>query len=67
MISIKTDGWTSAVGKGDELIYSELNPFFKNSPLEEVINRYTLKRSRLIMMRLKSCYSMHLDDTHRII
>jgi hypothetical protein len=62
------DVWTSAVGKskGDELSYAELNPFFKNSPFEEVIDRYKLKRSRLMMMGPKSCYSMHRDDTHRI-
>ena len=65
---IDEDPWTSAVGKskGQELTYTELNPFFKNSPFEDIINQYNLKRTRLMLMGPKSCYSMHSDESPRI-
>jgi hypothetical protein len=62
------DPWTSSVGKsrGNELEYSHLNPFFKNTKFELVINEFKLYRSRLIWLESYSCYSMHADSTPRI-
>jgi len=62
------DPWTSAVGKskGDELSYSELNPFFKNTIFEDIITKYKLKRTRLMWVGSKTCYSFHSDQTPRI-
>lgn len=60
--------WTSAVGKsqGEELQYTELNPFFKDTIFETIINRYKLKRTRLMWVYPKSCYSFHKDETPRL-
>lgn len=62
------DPWTSAVGKsqGQELAYANINPAFKDSVFEELINKYNLKRTRLMWVGPWSCYSMHKDETPRI-
>lgn len=62
------DVWSSAVGRsnGQELSYVNLNPFFKDTIFEEVINRYNLTRTRLMWVNPYACYSMHQDDTPRI-
>ena len=60
--------WTSAVGKsqGQEIEYSKLNEVFANSIFESLINQYNLKRTRLMWIDGKTCYSMHSDFTPRI-
>jgi hypothetical protein len=65
---IGEDPWTSAVGKsqGKELEYTELNPFFKDTIFETIINKYNLKRTRLMWVNKKSCYSIHADETPRV-
>jgi hypothetical protein len=62
------DPWTSAVGpsKGDELSYNFLNPFFKNTIFEKLINTYNLCRARLMWVGPYACYSMHKDESPRI-
>jgi hypothetical protein len=62
------DPWTSAVGrsKGDELSFDILNDFFINSVFEKIINQYNLKRTRLMWLGAKCCYSMHRDYTPRV-
>ena len=62
------DPWNSAVGKsrGEELAYTNLNPFFTGTVFEQLINQYQLKRTRLLWLNPMSCYSMHRDSTPRI-
>lgn len=62
------DPWSSAVGKrrGNEYQYTELNPFFQGTAFELLINKYNLKRTRLMWVNPKSCYSFHVDATPRI-
>jgi hypothetical protein len=62
------DPWTSAVGKshGGELQYTTLNPFFKDTIFETLIEKYNLKRTRLMWVNPKSCYSLHTDETPRV-
>jgi hypothetical protein len=62
------DVWASAVGKsqGNETSYANLNPMFKGSVFEEIINKYNFKRARLMWVGPWSCYSMHRDETPRI-
>lgn len=62
------DPWTSAVGKsqGEELRYTTLNPFFKDTIFETLIEKYNLKRTRLMWVNPKSCYSLHTDETPRV-
>ena len=62
------DSWTSSVGKsqGNETQYTEINPFFKDTIFETVIEKYNLKRTRLMWVNSKSCYSLHADKTPRI-
>jgi hypothetical protein len=65
---IDEDPWASAVGKsnGNELDFNLLNPFFKNSIFESIIEEYNLLRTRLMWSNSFSCYSMHEDTTPRI-
>jgi len=60
--------WTSAVGRsqGQELAYTNMNPFFKDTIFEELIDKYTLRRTRLMWVGPYACYSMHKDETPRI-
>ena len=62
------DPWSSAVGKstGEELSYKNINPLFKDTIFEELINKYNLLRTRLMWVSPYSCYSMHRDETPRI-
>jgi hypothetical protein len=62
------DPWASAVGKsqGNETQYTEINPFFKNTIFETIIEKYNLKKTRLMWINEKSCYSLHSDETARI-
>jgi hypothetical protein len=62
------DPWDSSVGKskGDELSYTNLNTFFKDTIFEEIINKYNLVRTRLMWVSPMTCYSMHTDSTPRI-
>lgn len=65
---IDQDPWTSAVGKsqGQEIDYTNLNPLFKDTIFEEIINEYKLLRTRLMWVGPYACYSMHRDQTPRI-
>lgn len=62
------DIWSSSPGrgKGNELTYDQLNPFFKDTVFEEIIKDYDLKRTRLMWVSPRTCYSMHVDTTPRI-
>lgn len=62
------DPWISSIGKskGNELSYETVNPFFKNTIFEKLINQYNLKRTRLMWVSPYACYSMHEDLTPRV-
>jgi hypothetical protein len=62
------DPWLSAVGKskGKELEYTNLNPYYKNTVFEKIIEKYNLTRTRLMWLGSNSCYSFHRDSTVRI-
>jgi hypothetical protein len=62
------DPWTSSTGKsrGDELSFNILNPYFKGTIFEEIINRFSLKRTRLMWINPGCCYTMHTDATMRL-
>jgi hypothetical protein len=62
------DQWASAVGKSKEkeTEYINLNPVFKDTIFEEIINKYKLLRTRLMWVGPYACYSMHKDQTPRI-
>jgi hypothetical protein len=65
---LNEDPWTSGVGKskGHELDYDIINPFFKDTIFENIIEKYSLKRTRFMWLGPYSCYSMHRDYTIRI-
>ena len=65
---VDEDAWSSAVGKsqGRETDYTNLNPLFKGTIFEEIINKYKLLRTRLMWVGPYACYSMHRDQTPRI-
>jgi len=60
--------WTSIVGKssGDEMSAGIINPYFKETVFEEIINQYNLKKTRLMWIYPYACYSIHRDETQRI-
>ena len=60
--------WTNAVGRntGLELSYDQLNPFFKDTIFEKIINDYKITRTRLMWVNRMSCYSIHSDSTPRL-
>jgi hypothetical protein len=62
------DCWNSAVGKhvDNDLKYNNLNPFFKDTEFEKIINEFELTRSRFMWIYPYSCYSMHSDQTPRL-
>lgn len=62
------DPWTSSINKsrGQEMSFSILNPFFKDTIFEKLIQEYNLKRTRFMWIYPWSCYSVHKDLTPRI-
>ena len=62
------DPWISSVGRlrADESMCFNLNPYFKDTVFEIVINKYNLVRTRFLWVPAYSCYSMHHDSTPRI-
>jgi hypothetical protein len=63
------DPWTSAVGRNSgrpEHQYNLLNPAFKGTLIEGLVQKYEMFRARLMWLNPMSCYSMHRDSTFRI-
>lgn len=62
------DPWISSVGRmrDDESLFCNLNPYFKDSIFETLINTYKLVRTRLLWVPPFSCYTMHRDLAKRI-
>ena len=60
--------WDSAVGRRfmHQTSYDNLNPFFKDTIFETLINEYQMYRTRLMWIGPYSCYSMHRDLAPRI-
>jgi len=65
---IGEDMWLGATGKGhsNENSYVELNPLYKGTIFEEIINKYNLIRTRFMWVSPFTCYSMHKDNSPRI-
>jgi hypothetical protein len=65
---IGDDMWLSATGKSysNENSYSELNPLYKGTVFEELIEKYKLIRTRFMWVSPFTCYSMHQDSSPRI-
>ncbi len=64
------DPFTSATGRFrpdvSEKEYNLINPLFKGTVFEEVINKYNLFRTRLMWTGPRTCYSLHKDASKRI-
>jgi len=62
------DIWLESTGKNycNEKSYSELNPLYKGTVFEEIINKYKLIRTRFLWVGPNTCYSMHQDSSPRI-
>jgi hypothetical protein len=64
--------WFTGVGRigdlddEDEEKYIHINPALKGTSLEKLINHYNCFRTRIMLMKPKSCYSVHQDPTPRI-
>lgn len=61
------DPWKDAVGvyNGTWIGENILNPFFKNTIFEEIINNNNLIRTRFMWAKPFSCYTMHKDVSPR--
>jgi len=46
--------------------FSIINTKFKNTEFEKIIQDFNLVRSRLMILNLKSCYSIHQDPSWRL-
>lgn len=64
------DVFHSATGKlkkdRKESEYCILNPLFKDTVFETIINKYKLFRTRLMWVHPYACYSIHKDKSARI-
>lgn len=62
------DPFLSATGKGrfHDKMFNNLNSYYKDTIIEEIINRYQLYRTRWIWLNPFSCYSMHFDSSPRV-
>lgn len=62
------DPWNSGVGRGknQDQFYNNINPYFKDTIFEEVIEKFKLYRTRLMLVNGWSCYTMHRDQTPRV-
>jgi hypothetical protein len=62
------DHWISSVGRSrlDESLFCNINPYFKDTIFEILINKYKLVRSRFMWVPPYSCYSMHRDLSSRV-
>lgn len=49
-----------------ETEYNLLNPLFANTPIEDVVKKYKLVRSRLMWIDPRTCYSIHQDFSIRL-
>ena len=43
--------------------YNLLNPFFVNTPFEDIVKKYNLTRTRLIWLDPRSCYTICTDPS----
>jgi hypothetical protein len=41
--------------------YNLLNPFFVNTPFEDILKKYNLSRTILVWLEPRSCYTIHMD------
>jgi len=64
------DFFYSATGKLKkdrvESEYCLINPLFKNTIFEDLINKYKMFRTRLMWVHPYACYSIHKDNSSRI-
>lgn len=62
------DPFLSATGKGrfHDKMFNYLNSYYKDTIIEEIINRYQLYRTRWMWINPFSCYSIHLDFSPRV-
>lgn len=62
--------WTDAVGKTKPgpswREGSHINPLFRDTIFETIIEKYKLRRTRLMWIKPLSCYSMHQDFSPRL-
>jgi hypothetical protein len=68
--AIDEDPFLSSTGtlpaRRRETEYNLLNPLFDNTPIEDVVKKYKLVRSRLMWVEPRTCYSIHSDFSPRI-
>jgi len=63
--------YTDACGTLDSKLYKEkdfstVNLIIANTKIEEIINKYNMYRTRLMIVKPKSCYTLHRDFGPRI-
>jgi len=64
-----TDEWKSSVGKGSQLQYPETYfkyPLFQLPTINRIMEKYGMKRTRIMKSNPKTCLTIHEDLTKRI-
>lgn len=46
--------------------YNLLNPFFVNTPFEDILKKYNLTRTRLVWLNPRSCYTICTDPSPQL-
>ena len=69
-MSVSPNSWTDGAGSfkntdKDEADYNQLNPVYKGTVFEQIINDLDGLRARVMTRSRHSCYSMHKDRTLR--
>lgn len=68
----KVDDWYCSAGSllklenTNEKEYNQIQPSLKGTLIEQLINKYGGYRTRIMVSRPKSCYSVHFDESFRI-
>jgi hypothetical protein len=62
------DPFIGAVGKGryPDVESTELNQFYQGTIIEEIVNKFSLTRTRWMWVGPYACYSIHQDSSSRI-
>lgn len=65
---LKQEEYLSGCGKtnGNDLFHNKLSDIYKNSPLEKLITKFSMVRTRWMWIAPFSCYSIHQDVYARI-
>lgn len=69
---VDADPWADATGEWKQTKTTSwmepncFNEYFNNTPFQKIIEKYDLKRTRLLWLKPQTCYTLHMDFTPRV-